>query len=228
MELLETRDLTKQYGKGTNRVTALDHVNLGVQKGEFVAIIGSSGSGKSTLLHMLGGVDRPDSGQILVEGFDIGSMKETELAVFRRRKVGLIYQFYNLIPTLDIRKNMLLPMLLDGAKPDIERLNELAGALGLTNRLHHLPSELSGGQQQRAAIGRALIYRPAILLADEPTGNLDRQNSKEIMALLKLSNIKYHQTIVLITHDEELALEAERILRLEDGKIVSDSAQNGD
>jgi putative ABC transport system ATP-binding protein len=225
MELLETRDLTKQYGKATNRVTALDHVNLGVQKGEFVAIIGSSGSGKSTLLHMLGGVDRPDSGQILVEGFDFGSMKETELAVFRRRKVGLIYQFYNLIPTLDIRKNMLLPMLLDGAKPDIERLNELAQALGLTNRLHHLPSELSGGQQQRAAIGRALIYRPAILLADEPTGNLDRQNSKEIMALLKLSNVKYHQTIVLITHDEELALEAERILRLEDGKIVSDSAQ---
>jgi putative ABC transport system ATP-binding protein len=225
MELLETRDLTKQYGKGTNQVTALDHVNLGVQKGEFVAIIGSSGSGKSTLLHMLGGVDRPDSGQILVEGFDIGSMKETELAVFRRRKVGLIYQFYNLVPTLDIRKNMLLPMLLDGAKPDIERLNELAQALGLTNRLHHLPSELSGGQQQRAAIGRALIYRPAILLADEPTGNLDRQNSKEIMELLKLSNIKYHQTIVLITHDEELALEAERILRLEDGKIVSDSAE---
>jgi putative ABC transport system ATP-binding protein len=225
MELLETRDLTKQYGKGTNQITALDHVNLGVQKGEFVAIIGSSGSGKSTLLHMLGGVDRPDSGQILVEGFDIGSMKESELAVFRRRKVGLIYQFYNLIPTLDIRKNMLLPMLLDGAKPDIERLNELAQALGLTNRLHHLPSELSGGQQQRAAIGRALIYRPAILLADEPTGNLDRQNSKEIMELLKLSNIKYHQTIVLITHDEELALEADRILRLEDGKIVSDSAQ---
>lgn len=223
MELLETIELTKQYKQGNNQITALDHVNFKVRKGEFTAIIGSSGSGKSTLLHMLGGVDRPDSGKILVEGFDIANMQEADLAVFRRRKVGLIYQFYNLIPTLDIRKNMLLPMLLDGRKPDEERLQDLANTLGLTNRLHHLPSELSGGQQQRAAIGRAMIYCPAILLADEPTGNLDRHNSREIMELLKLSNIKYNQTILLITHDEELALEASRIVRLEDGKIVADS-----
>lgn len=224
MELLKCDNLTKVYNGGANKVTALDSVNLSVQKGEFVAIIGASGSGKSTLLHMLGGVDRPTSGRILVEECDLAAMKEAELAVFRRRKVGLVYQFYNLIPTLDIRRNILLPMLLDGQKSDEPRLQELAEILGLTDRLHHLPSELSGGQQQRAAIGRALMYRPSILLCDEPTGNLDRKNSKEVLELLKLSNRKYNQTIVLITHDEKIALEASRIVQIEDGRIVADKA----
>lgn len=222
MEILRCEGLTKTYGSGQTLVKALDQVDLKIQKGQFVAIVGSSGSGKSTLLHMLGGVDSPTSGKIWIEDTDIAGLSEKNRAVFRRRKVGLIYQFYNLIPTLDVRQNILLPMLLDGQKVDESRLRELAETLGLTGRLSHLPSQLSGGQQQRAAIGRALIYRPAILLADEPTGNLDRKNSEEILGLLKISNQKYAQTILLITHDEKLALEADRIITIEDGKIVSD------
>lgn len=222
MEILSCEGLTKTYGSGQTLVKALDHVDLKIQKGQFVAIVGASGSGKSTLLHMLGGVDSPTSGKIMIEDTDIAGLSEKERAVFRRRKVGMIYQFYNLIPTLDVRQNILLPMLLDGQKADEARLGELAETLGLTDRLSHLPNQLSGGQQQRAAIGRALIYRPAILLADEPTGNLDRKNSEEILGLLKISNRKYAQTILLITHDEKLALEADRIVTIEDGKIVSD------
>lgn len=221
MEILRCEGLTKTYGSGQTLVKALDQVDLKIQKGQFVAIVGSSGSGKSTLLHMLGGVDSPTSGKIWIEDTDIAGLSEKNRAVFRRRKVGLIYQFYNLIPTLDVRQNILLPMLLDGQKVDESRLRELAETLGLTGRLSHLPSQLLGGQQQRAAIGRALIYRPAILLADEPTGNLDRKNSEEILGLLKISNQKYAQTILLITHDEKLALEADRIITIEDGKIVS-------
>lgn len=222
MEILRCEGLTKTYGSGQTLVKALDQVDLKIQKGQFVTIVGSSGSGKSTLLHMLGGVDSPTSGKIWIEDTDIAGLSEKNRAVFRRRKVGLIYQFYNLIPTLDVRQNILLPMLLDGQKTDEIRLGELTETLGLTGRLSHLPSQLSGGQQQRAAIGRALIYRPAILLADEPTGNLDRKNSEEILGLLKISNQKYAQTILLITHDEKLALEADRIITIEDGKIVSD------
>lgn len=222
MEILSCEGLTKTYGSGQTLVKALDHVDLKIQKGQFVAIVGASGSGKSTLLHMLGGVDSPTSGKIMIEDTDIAGLSEKERAVFRRRKVGMIYQFYNLIPTLDVRQNILLPMLLDGQKADEARLGELAETLGLADRLSHLPNQLSGGQQQRAAIGRALIYRPAILLADEPTGNLDRKNSEEILGLLKISNRKYAQTILLITHDEKLALEADRIVTIEDGKIVSD------
>lgn len=221
MNILQCEKVTKTYKMGQTTVTALDGVDLAVEKGEFVAVVGASGSGKSTLLHMLGGVDRPTSGTIKIEDTDISTLSEKQLSVFRRRKVGLIYQFYNLIPTLDVRQNILLPVLLDGQKPDEESFRELADTLGLTDRLHHLPAQLSGGQQQRAAIGRALIYRPAVLLADEPTGNLDRKNSGEIMALLKLSNKRYHQTVVLITHDEKIALEADRIILIEDGKIVS-------
>ncbi len=224
MELLRCEQVTKSYGSGAGKVTALDGVNLSVQKGEFVAIVGASGSGKSTLLHLLGGVDRPTSGRILVEDTDIAGLNEEQLAVFRRRKVGLIYQFYNLIPTLDVRKNIVLPMLLDNRKPDEERFAEITGSLGLNGRLSHLPSQLSGGQQQRVAIARSLIYRPAILLADEPTGNLDRRNSEETMELLKLSNKRFRQTVLLITHDERLALEADRILVMEDGRVVSDEA----
>lgn len=222
MEILSCEGLTKTYGSGQTLVKALDHVNLKIKKGQFVAIVGASGSGKSTLLHMLGGVDSPTSGKIWIEDTDIAGLSEKNRAVFRRRKVGMIYQFYNLIPTLDVRQNILLPMLLDGQKADEIRLGEMAETLGLTGRLSHLPNQLSGGQQQRAAIGRALIYRPAILLADEPTGNLDRKNSEEILGLLKISNQKYAQTILLITHDEKLALEADRIITIEDGKIVSD------
>ncbi|MDR1664954.1 MAG: ABC transporter ATP-binding protein [Clostridiales bacterium] len=220
MELLRTEHLTKTYRAGANTVTALADVNLSIAPGEFAAVIGASGSGKSTLLHMLGGVDRPSSGRVLVEECDLAGMSEPELAVFRRRKVGLVYQFYNLIPTLDVKRNILLPMLLDGQKPDTARLNELLEVLGLSHRAEHLPGELSGGQQQRVAIGRALMYRPAILLADEPTGNLDRKNSAEILELLKLSNKKYKQTVILITHDEKIASEASRIIHIEDGKIV--------
>lgn len=224
MELLRAESLYKEYTEGKNKVTALDGVNLTVNRGEFVAIVGTSGSGKSTLMHLLGGVDTPSSGSIWVEEQNLAAMKEKELAVFRRRKVGLVYQFYNLIPTLNVRKNILLPMLLDRREPDEAAFSSLVETLGLTDRLTHLPSELSGGQQQRVAIGRSLIYRPAILLADEPTGNLDRQNSAEIMELLKLSNRQYKQTILLITHDEKIALEAGRVIRIEDGKIVSDKA----
>lgn len=222
MEILRCTNLTKTYGSGSNTVTALDHVDLSLERGSFTAIIGASGSGKSTLLHMLGGVDRPTDGSIFIEDTDISTLNQEQLAIFRRRKVGLVYQFYNLIPTLNVRKNILLPVLLDNQKPDESRFNQLVTTLGLTDRLTHLPSELSGGQQQRVAIARSLIYRPAILLADEPTGNLDRKNSEETIELLKLSNRLYGQTILLITHDEKTALKADRIITLEDGKILHD------
>ncbi|PBG91637.1 peptide ABC transporter ATP-binding protein [Clostridioides difficile] len=222
MEILKCENLTKIYGSNQTRVTALNNVNLSVQKGDFVSIVGASGSGKSTLLHLLGGVDRPTSGKIYVEDTEISSLKEEALAVFRRRKVGLIYQFYNLIPTLDVRKNILLPMLLDKRKVDEDRFSEIVSILGLSDRLNHLPSQLSGGQQQRVSIARSLIYRPAILLADEPIGNLDRKNSEEIVDLLNLSNKRFNQTILLITHDEKIALEANRIVTMEDGVIVSE------
>ncbi|MDB3836139.1 peptide ABC transporter ATP-binding protein [Clostridioides difficile] len=222
MEILKCENLTKIYGSNQTRVTALNNVNLSVQKGDFVSIVGASGSGKSTLLHLLGGVDRPTSRKIYVEDTEISSLKEEALAVFRRRKVGLIYQFYNLIPTLDVRKNILLSMLLDKRKVDEDRFSEIVSILGLSDRLNHLPSQLSGGQQQRVSIARSLIYRPAILLADEPTGNLDRKNSEEIVDLLNLSNKRFNQTILLITHDEKIALEANRIVTMEDGVIVSE------
>lgn len=222
MEILSCNDLTKIYGTGPNAVTALDHVTLSVESGEFVAIVGASGSGKSTLLHLLGGVDRPSEGEIRIEDTDISTLDEEALAAFRRRKVGLIYQFYNLIPTLTIKKNILLPVLLDGRKPDLKRFDQIVTTLGLTDRLEHLPGELSGGQQQRAAIARSLICRPAILLADEPTGNLDRKNSRETLDLLKLSHRRFGQTVLLITHDEKLALEADRILTMEDGRVIKD------
>lgn len=222
MEILKCENLTKIYGSNQTKVTALNNVNLSVQKGDFVSIVGASGSGKSTLLHLLGGVDRPTYGKIYVEDTEISSLKEEALAVFRRRKVGLIYQFYNLIPTLDVRKNILLPMLLDKRKVDEDRFSEIVSILGLSDRLNHLPSQLSGGQQQRVSIARSLIYRPAILLADEPTGNLDRKNSEEIVDFLNLSNKRFNQTILLITHDEKIALEANRIVTMEDGVIVSE------
>ncbi|MBU5484500.1 ABC transporter ATP-binding protein [Clostridium sp. MSJ-11] len=222
MEILRTENLTKTYGMGDTKVTALDNLNLRIRKGQFVSIIGSSGSGKSTLLHMLGGVDRPTKGKIYIEGTDISSMDETNLALFRRRKVGLIYQFYNLIPTLNVEKNILLPMLLDGVKPKKEQFDEIVKMLGLKERLNHLPNQLSGGQQQRVAIGRSLIYKPSIILADEPTGNLDRRNSEATLEMLKLSNKEYNQTIILITHDEKIALSADRVITIDDGRIVSD------
>lgn len=222
MEILRCNKLTKTYGNGSNKITALDQVSLSLEKGSFTAIIGASGSGKSTLLHMLGGVDRPTSGNIYIEDTDIATLSMEQLAVFRRRKVGLVYQFYNLIPTLNVRKNILLPILLDGKKPDESRFKQIVSSLGLTDRLTHLPQELSGGQQQRVAIARSLIYQPAILLADEPTGNLDRKTSEETIELLKLSNKRYDQTILLITHDEKTALQADRIITLEDGKILHD------
>lgn len=224
MDILRTEGLTRQYGVGQAIVTALDHVDLQVERGQFVAIIGASGSGKSTLLHLLGGVDRPDGGKIFVEDVDIATFGEERLAQYRRRKVGLIYQFYNLIPTLSVKKNICLPMLLDNKEPGKERFDDIVRTLGLGDRLEHLPGQLSGGQQQRAAIGRALIYQPAILLADEPTGNLDRKNTEEIISLLILSNRQYKQTILLVTHDENVALEADRIIKIEDGKIISDKA----
>ena len=218
MEILHCSHLTKTYGSGSNTVTALDDVSLSLERGSFTAIVGASGSGKSTLLHMLGGVDRPTSGSIFIEDTDISTLSMEQLAVFRRRKVGLVYQFYNLIPTLNVRKNILLPVLLDNQKPDEERFRHLVSTLGLTDRLTHLPSELSGGQQQRTAIARSLIYQPAILLADEPTGNLDRKNSEETIELLKLSNRQYGQSVLLITHDEKTALKADRVITLEDGE----------
>lgn len=222
MEILRTENLSKVYGSGNTQVSAVDHVSISLQKGEYVAVVGASGSGKSTLLHLLGGVDRPTGGSIFIEDTDIATLKEEQLAVFRRRKVGLIYQFYNLIPTLDVKKNILLPMLLDDRKPQPELFDEIVTTLGLKDRLTHLPGELSGGQQQRVAIARSLIYRPAILLADEPTGNLDRKNAQEISELLRLSNKRFHQTILLITHDERLALETDRVLTMEDGRIITD------
>ena len=227
MEILKVENLTKIYGKGNTKVTALDNVSFSVEKGEFVAIVGASGSGKSTLLHILGGVDRPTSGKVIVDREDIYKLNEANLVIFRRRQVGLIYQFYNLIPILNIEENITLPILLDGRKVDKEYLNELINILGLEKRLNHLPNELSGGEQQRVSIGRALMNRPAILLADEPTGNLDSKSSKEIVELLKLSNKKYNQTIIMITHDNSLALNADRIITIKDGRIINDERVDG-
>lgn len=222
MEILKCENLRKVYGSGNNQVVALDHIDLSVQKGEFVAIVGASGSGKSTLLHILGSVDKPTEGKVVIEGTDISKMNRTQAAIFRRRKVGLVYHFYNLIPTLTVRKNILMPLMLDKRKPNQEYFDQIVRSLGIEDKLDSLPNQLSGGQQQRAAIARSLIYRPAILLADEPTGNLDRKNGEEIIDLLKLSNRNLDQTILLITHDEKIALEADRIITIEDGKIVSD------
>lgn len=222
MEILKVENLCKTYGKGENIVHALDNVSFSVSKGEFVAIIGPSGSGKSTLLHILGGVDRPTSGKVFMDGCDVYSQNEDQLAVFRRRQVGLIYQFYNLIPVLNVTENITLPVLMDGQKVNTERLNELITTLKLNGRENHLPNQLSGGQQQRVSIGRALMNAPAVVLADEPTGNLDSKNSREIMELLKYSNERYNQTLIIITHDENIALQADRILTVEDGKIKKD------
>ena len=219
MEILRTEQVRKVYGKEENQVVAVDNVSFSVEKGEFVASVGSSGSGKSTLMHMLGGVDRPTGGKVFIEGEDIYQLNDDKLAIFRRRQVGLIYQFFNLVPVLNVEENMTLPVELDGKKPDIEFLNELTETLGLQKRLNHLPNELSGGQQQRVAIGRALMNRPAILLADEPTGNLDSKASAEIMELLKVFNRKYKQTLIMITHDLELAKQADRVLNMEDGRL---------
>lgn len=222
MEILKVKNLCKTYGKGETLVKALDHVSFTVEKGEFVAIVGASGSGKSTLLHILGGVDRPTSGEVYVDGENVYQLDENNLAIFRRRQVGLIYQFYNLIPILNVTENITLPILLDNKKVDQEYLNELVETLDLQDRVNHLPNELSGGQQQRVSIGRALMNHPALLLADEPTGNLDSKSSQEIVNLLKLSNQKYKQTIIMITHDHNLALNANRIITIDDGKIISD------
>ena len=221
MEILRAENLTKKYGKGESEVVAVDNVSFSVEKGEFLAIVGSSGSGKSTLLHLLGGVDRPTSGKVYVDGKDIYSLNDDNLAIFRRRQVGIIYKFYNLIPILNVEENITLPCDLDGNKVDEKRLNELLKSLGLENRRKHLPNELSGGQQQRVSIGRAMINNPAIILADEPTGNLDSKSSEEIVELLKLTNKKYKQTIIMITHNLEIANEADRVITIEDGRIVS-------
>ncbi len=222
MEILKCEGVRKVYGSKDNLVTALNGIDLSVDKGEFVAIVGSSGSGKSTLLHVLGSVDKPTEGKVLVDGEDISKLNPTKSAIFRRRKVGLVYQFYNLIPTLTVRKNILMPLLLDKRKVNEEYFEQVVNQLGIADKLDALPSWLSGGQQQRVAIARALIYRPAILLADEPTGNLDQKNSKEIIEMLKISNRNLNQTIILITHDEKIALESDRIITIEDGRIVSD------
>ena len=225
MEILRVEHLSKVYGKGETQVCALNDVSFSVNKGEFVAIIGPSGSGKSTLRHILGGVDRPSGGKVYVENTDIYRLNESKLAVFRRRQIGLIYQFYNLIPVLNVEENMTLPLLLDGHKVDEKRLSELVQSLGLQNRLRHLPNQLSGGQQQRVSIGRALINNPAIVLADEPTGNLDSKNSAEIIGLLKMFHKEYQQTLIVITHDERIALQADRIISIEDGRISRDEVK---
>ncbi len=222
MNILTCEGVCKIYGSGNNQVTALDGIDLTVGKGEFVAVIGASGSGKSTLLHILGSVDKPTSGKVTIDGTDLSKLNQTQAAIFRRRKVGLVYQFYNLIPTLTVQKNILMPLALDKKKPNKEYFEKIVRSLGLAERLEALPNQLSGGQQQRVAIARSLIYRPALLLADEPTGNLDQKNSKEIIDMLKLSNRNLEQTIVLITHDEKVALEADRIITIEDGHIISD------
>ena len=227
MEILRCEGVRKVYGTGGSQVVALDKIDLSVEKGEFVAIIGASGSGKSTLLHVLGSVDRPSEGRVVIEGTDISTLNQTRAAVFRRRKVGLVYQFYNLIPTLTIRKNILMPLMLDRKKPNREYFERIVESLGIADKLESLPNQLSGGQPQRAAIARSLVYRPALLLADEPTGNLDRKNSKEIIDMLKLSNRNLDQTIVLITHDEKVALEADRVVTIEDGRIVGDERKGG-
>lgn len=222
MKILRCEGVRKVYGSGSNQVTALDGIDLSVSKGEFAAIVGASGSGKSTLLHILGSVDKPTEGKVIVDGTDLSTLNQTQAAIFRRRKVGLVYQFYNLIPTLTVRKNILLPLALDHKKPNQEYFEKVVSSLGLSEKLEALPSHLSGGQQQRAAIARSLIYRPALLLADEPTGNLDQKNSREVIDMLKISNRSLEQTILLITHDEKAALEAERIITIEDGRIVRD------
>ena len=222
MEILRCEGVRKVYGSGGNQVTALNGIDLSVSKGEFVAIVGASGSGKSTLLHILGSVDKPTEGKVMIDGTDLSKLNQTEAAIFRRRKVGLVYQFYSLIPTLIVRKNILMPLALDKKKPNQEYFEKVVNSLGIAERLDALPNQLSGGQQQRVAIARSLIYRPALLLADEPTGNLDQKNSKEIIDMLKLSNRNLEQTILLITHDEKVALEAERIITMEDGCIISD------
>ena len=222
MKILTCEGIRKVYGSGANQVVALDRIDLSVSKGEFVALIGSSGSGKSTLLHILGGVDKPTEGKVMVDGTDLLRLNQTQAAIFRRRKVGLVYQFYNLIPTLTARKNILMPLALDKKKVNEEYFEKIVKSLGISERLDAMPNQLSGGQQQRVAIARSLIYRPALLLADEPTGNLDQKNSKEIIDMLKLSNRNLNQTILLITHDEKVALEADRVITIEDGRILSD------
>lgn len=227
MEILKCEEVRKVYGTGDGQVVALDKINLSVRKGEFVAVIGASGSGKSTLLHILGSVERPSEGKVMIEGMDISALSPKQAAIFRRRKVGLVYQFYNLIPTLTVRKNIIMPLLLDKRKPDQEYFGQIVKTLGIGDKLEKLPNQLSGGQQQRTAIARSLVYRPALLLADEPTGNLDQKNSREVMDMLKLSNRNLNQTIILITHDEKIALEADRIITLEDGRIVSDQKREG-
>lgn len=225
MEILRCEGVIKKFGKGENQVTALNGVNLSVEQGEFAAVVGRSGSGKSTLLHILGSVDSPTEGSVIVDGVDLGTLNASEAAIFRRRKIGLVYQFYNLIPTLTIEKNILMPLLLDKRKPEREYYEQIIKTLGLEEKRNMLPYQLSGGRQQRAAIARALIYRPAILLADEPTGNLDRKNSREIMDLLKVFHRNLKQTILLVTHDEKFALEADRIITMEDGRIIADQSR---
>ncbi len=227
MEILKIENLTKTYGEGSTLVKALDNVSFTVEKGEFLAIIGPSGSGKSTLLHIIGGVDRPTSGKVYMDGQDVYAQDEEQLAVFRRRQVGLIYQFYNLIPVLNVVENMTLPVLMDGREVNQQRLSELLDVLGLKERTANLPNQLSGGQQQRVSIGRALMNAPAVVLADEPTGNLDSKNSQEIVELLRMSNKKYGQTLIVITHDENIALQADRIIAIDDGKIVRDERIRG-
>ncbi len=224
MEILKVNNLSKVYGKGDTQIKALDDVSFTVEKGEFVAIVGPSGSGKSTLLHILGGVDTPSAGQVLVDGTDICALDQTKLAIFRRRQIGLIYQFYNLIPILNVEENITLPLLLDERRLDEARLKEIVATLGLGDRVGHLPNQLSGGQQQRVSIGRALINNPALILADEPTGNLDSSNAREILALLKLSNQRYHQTLIVVTHDRDIALQADRLISFGDGRILRDEA----
>ena len=227
MKILETKNLSKIYGKGETMVKALDNVSFSVEQGEFVAIVGPSGSGKSTLLHILGGVDVPTSGSVVIGSTDISKLDETALAIFRRRQIGLVYQFYNLIPILTVKENITLPLLLDGRKPDKKQISSIVEKLGLSERLNHLPNQLSGGQQQRVSIGRALINNPALMLADEPTGNLDSENSREIISLLRFFNKEYNQTVIMITHDEKIALSADRIISIEDGKIVRDEVRMG-
>ena len=222
MEILRVENLNKTYGKGENQVKAVDNVSFSVQRGEFVAIIGASGSGKSTLLHLIGGVDRPTSGKVFIDGKDIYTLNDDNLAIFRRRQIGLIYQFYNLIPVLNVAENITLPTKLDGRDVDERRLNDLLKTLGLEKRKYNLPNQLSGGQQQRVSIGRAMMNEPALMLADEPTGNLDSKASEEIISLLRLSNKKYNQTVIVITHDEKIALEADRVITIDDGKIIKD------
>ena len=226
MEILKVENLNKTYGKGENQVKAVDNISFSVEKGEFVAIIGASGSGKSTLLHLIGGVDRPTSGKVFIDGKDIYTLNDDNLAIFRRRQIGLIYQFYNLIPVLNVTENITLPTRLDGREVNEQRLNDLLKTLGLEQRKNNLPNQLSGGQQQRVSIGRAMMNEPALMLADEPTGNLDSKASEEIISLLRLSNKKYNQTVIVITHDEKIALEADRVISIDDGKIIKDE-RNG-